>query len=113
MEGKELWVSTVPSVVILWQFVEDSILAIASNQQFVELQIKEAMTVTCLNWSVAMKLTIAIIRAHTNQQKPIILEGLLKNHLFHANQYSTAGPKGVRSMLNPTADEDKNLLNSS
>ena len=92
-EGEKLWESSVPAVVELRVWIEDVVLAIASNQQFCELTIKETGNVSCLNRSVAMKSVISIIWAHLNQRKAVILEDKIKDHSFHANQHTTGEEK--------------------
>ena len=105
-EIEKLWESSVPAVVELRVWIEDVVLAIASKQQFCELTIKETGNVSCLNRSVAMKSVISIIRAHFNQRKAVILEDKIKDHSFHANQYTTGGKKGERDMKKKTQQED-------
>jgi hypothetical protein len=58
--GEKLWDSLIPCVKDLREFLEDVVLGIASNQQFVELSIKEVQNVVCLNRSVATKSVIGI-----------------------------------------------------
>ena len=72
--GEKLWESIVPCVIELRNFIEDNVLAIASNQQFCELAIKECMNVVCLNQSVATKSIIGIIWSYINNEKATLVE---------------------------------------
>ena len=104
--GEKLWESSIPCVKELREFVEDTVLAIASNQQFVELAIKECMNATCLNRSVAMKSVIGIIRSYLNREKAEIIEEVIKTRPLHANQHTEGGIKGERIMKNKTKEQD-------
>ena len=104
--GEKLWESTLPHVEELRKYIKSIVLANASNQQFVELAIKECMNVTCLNRTVAMKSVIGIIRSYLNREKAAIVEEQLKSHSLHANQHTTGGIRGQREMKNKTKEED-------
>ena len=105
-DGEKLWDNEEPTVVELRTFIEDVVLGIASNQQFVELAIKDTEHVTVLKRSVAMKSILAITRAHINQSKSRIVEEKIKNHSFQANQHTTGGVKGERIMKAKSKDQD-------
>ena len=105
-DGEKLWESTVKEVVGLREFIEDVVLGCASNQQFCELQIKESEHSQSLNRSDAVKSLVAIIRAYLNQNKAVLLEDRIEKHEFRANQYTTAGAKGERTMKKKTKEKD-------
>ena len=104
--GEKLFDSSIQCVKDLREFLEDVVLGIASNQQFVELSIKEVQNVVCLNRSVAAKSYIGITRAYLNREKVVFVEEELKTHRLHANQYTTAGIKGERDMKFKSKEED-------
>ncbi|OEU10187.1 hypothetical protein FRACYDRAFT_247802 [Fragilariopsis cylindrus CCMP1102] len=104
--GEKLWTSLIPCVKDLREFIEDVVLGIASNQQFVELSIKEVQNVVCQNRSAATKSIIGITRAYLNREKAAHVAEELKTHRLHANQYTEEGIKGVRQMKFKSKEED-------
>ena len=104
--GEKLFDSSIQCVKDLREFLEDVVLGIASNQQFVELSIKEVQNVVCQNRSAATKSIIGITRAYLNREKAAYVAEELKTHRLHANQYTEEGIKGVRKMKFKSKEED-------
>jgi hypothetical protein len=104
--SKKLWTSSIPCVKDLREFLEDVVLGIASNQQFVELFIKEVQNVICLNRSVATKSVMGITRTYLNREKAAFVKEELKTHRLHANQYTAEGIKGEREIKFKSKEED-------
>ena len=94
----------------LRKFVDDNVLAIASNQQFCKLAIKECGNVACLNQFVATKSIIGIVRLYINNGKPTLVEEELKTRSLRESRYTIGRIKGERLMKNKTRGGMKNNI---